>query len=709
MIHTSYPSCIEVFKANCEELIVTFDSEDIVKANKAISLVVKIAKKHRLVFLPDFLDDFMNGMYSKDMMKKYHMFGYSDFALLTETLQLKGSRSKNPEADNMRINLQNKNWHKRYDFLKQQLLIFDKPLIKMHNCHVLQTLMSRAILNLKFIDVYDIKNKILELYEESKRSVSLQYNNTLKDSLEQYMHDDLNNKIDDVTGYFSRESYITRLDGDISLPQKYSLFSDKMCAFVHDMADGLLYSSLKTKILNEFPLIRIAYKTDMFDNALDKLEKKKKIVRKRTYWKYSPDSDQIFSFDRYASKMEHIRKEIVSSGRTKFFGRIIHPDQFIEELKQLEVGDLEDLDDQVTRIAGLVLSNAAGLQSPREDLDDFDFVVDLTNYNFRPEQEAIIKKLDFQIRSTKFHCKVMIKEKITTTTLSKLVSALPDGEQGIIFTCSPINRAVSEVIKNDKTVQIIGEEAIWDWCHTTRVIPCRRNSIAKVRYGDNMGKIVLVKSLNYESGLATVYSVFDQTEISLSIGSIEEIFPHVSSLDNFKAGSDTYLHFLQLLIEAAPDSFELGMQTDVLAIYSTHMDLLKNTHPELFDENDKYVGSAIDTSDYSHRRTKYIQFENVHVEITLSYSLKSFKCSCSHSLNDHAYKTLCHHLVAGLDYMCRLGDAKTLLKNTEMLKESLVEFRFQNILRSINAISDILGSESKILGKYLEQHANNDL
>ena len=55
-----------------------------------------------------------------------------------------------------------------------------------------------------------------------------------------------------------------------------------------------------------------------------------------------------------------------------FRGREISPDKFIEELLELEKGDLGDEDDQVTRLAGLVLAESAKLQTPHEDIKEFD-------------------------------------------------------------------------------------------------------------------------------------------------------------------------------------------------------------------------------------------------------------------------------------------------------------------------------------------------
>ena len=53
----------------------------------------------------------------------------------------------------------------------------------------------------------------------------------------------------------------------------------------------------------------------------------------------------------------------------------------------------------------------------------------------------------------------------------------------------------------------------------------RLNSVARVMYGDDRGKAVMVRSVNYESGMAVVAVVPDSKEMMLPIGCLEEIGP----------------------------------------------------------------------------------------------------------------------------------------------------------------------------------------
>ena len=700
-------SSVYVFKQSCNEMVTGLDPADIVKANKMISLVANIVKKYPLVFLPDFVEDFMNGVFTKHMIKKYQLRNYGDFAMIASALKFKGNRSKDPNEDSRMMNLQNKNWAGQYEFLSEQSDIFAEPIKELFNANVLDVLVSNAILDLEFVGNLDLKKTILDLYEKHKNSIPALYNDVLRDSFDKYLSDDLDHKLDNSVSHLASKSYITSMDGDVSLPAKYSKLHDSVYSIISEMRDGLSYTSLMTKIMNEFPLIRITSRIQMIDGMLDELEQKHVVVRSRAYWKYSPDSDQLFTSENYGYKKEQTKKGILSAGRTKFFGRNITPDQFISEINVMETGDLDDLDDQVTRIAGLVLSDAAMLQSPRDSMKEFDFIVNLTDYNFRPEHVEMMKKLDFQATSDIFHCKVMIKEKITPSVLTSLKDAVPPGEQGVIFTCTKVSPEILQQTRDDRKIQIIDEEGIRDWCSITPTIPCRRHSVARVMYGDGVGKIVLVRSLNYESGLAIVETAPDRIETTFPIGCLSEINLQVHSADELEAASNSYFDFACLLSDLAPNTFDEGMHTRIVAIHDRYIDLKKSTNPELYDgphppyhvEEDKYKGSV------------FVEFDNTYARINLSkYRPDDFiGCDCGHSLNEEYHHTLCKHLVATIDHACRDGLEWDVIKhNIETLTEKLVIIQASNVKRMIDAISCVIRPESKQAFKeYLLKHVDD--
>ena len=697
------PVCIQAFRQNCSGIISDLDYEGTVKADRFVSMTSKINKRHPFVFVPDFVEDLMNGMFTRAMKKKYQISSYNDFTLITYAMKFDRKRSKNPNWPNKKINLQNTSWAKQYKFLTSQIRIFHNALTELYNCNVLNSLVVYTILNYQPINRSDLKNTVAGSCEKFINDVHMLYDDKRRNSFEEYMRDGLNTKIESIIKWMLQEAHLTSLDGEVSLPEKYSAISEHVYTLINEMKDGISHSSLKTKILQEFPLLRIISNPKKVDESLEELAKNNRIVIHKSYWKYSPDSDQLFTLKNYAVKRKKINDEIVLAGRIKFFGRAITPDQFISELTVLEQGDLDDLDDQVTRIAGLVLSDAALLQSPRETMDEFDFVVDLTRYNFRPEQEKMMQKLDFQATASIFHCKTMINKKITLNTLSKLRNAVPDGEQAVIFTCRPVRQEVLQQTKNDRTVQIIDKEGIRNWCLITPTIPCRRNSVARVMYGDGAGKIVLIKSLNYESGLAIVETT-DRVETSFQIGCLQEVDLKTTNSDDFENASKKYFEFVCLLANLSYSLIEENTNTKIIAIHKTYHDFIKSTNPEL-------IGSVDWKNFYYENNSKdnrYIELDNTHVKINISkYQMEnSISCKCGHHLNEEHYYTLCRHQVAAIDHYCRGGlDWPIISHNIDLFTKKLNRFRKDNIRRAINAIYDVIDPKSGCLVKaYLQKH-----
>ena len=710
MFSMRYLSCTDIFNARCDEIITDVDLKEIVKANKFISLAVNIGKKYPFVFLPHFLEDFMNGIPTSKIMTRYNLHSYNDFAAVTTILQLTGSgRTRDTETHSRKNNLKNTKWAKQYEFLTSQLHIFDNALVNMLNCSILKSLVGYAILDVQYVARSDIESKILETYEKSKKNISLLSDDAVVVSFEKYIHNNLAEKLNDVVGYLAEKSYLTSMDGDISLPVKYSNIAESIYNVIDVHKDGVSYSSLRTKIRNEFILFKIMPEGEMIEEILKELKTRYDIIRNKAYWKYSPDNDQIFTLKNYTLKMEKIKTQSANAGRTKFFGRNITADQFIHELKPLKLGDLDDLDDQVTRIAGLVLSDAILLQSPREDTVEFDFIIDITNYDFRPEQERMIKKINFRILSKIIHCKVMINDEITKAVVTNLKNIVPKGEQAAIFTCEPVSQEVLRQIRDDgQTVQIIDEEGIRSWCSATPTIPCRRHSVARVMYGDGRGKTVLVRSLNYESGLAIVETVPNQEETTFQIGCLREIDLHVSNSEDFELASDTYFNFLCMLASLSHDSFSDVSNTEIINMHLTRFGLEKSLHPELFEGHRPFTSDNYKESEH-HR---YVEFSNVYSTINLNrHQLEdSFACTCSHSVNEEYYHTLCNHLIAAIIYLCTdNSDWSRTSRNIELFKKKLEWFQESNIGRMIDTIYEIIEPQYRNSFKeYLQKHVDEE-
>ncbi len=694
---------IEAFGDECRGMIAGMSPEDLVKANKFIATVSKIYRKHQFVYLPDFLNDFMNGLTTSEIIKKYHLRDHNNFnALTSNILGFKGGRSRKSHSTNMITNLDNPDWKSQYELFMSYSKIFNIPMENMLNYNILVAIFICTILDSEYISGLDIKKKILDSYHKFDKSVYPLSDIQKRESFGKYMETNLDFKLVTIINHFAEKSHLTTMNGDVSILKKYTNIKEQIHEILYEAKDGISYNSLVTKIMNEFPLLKYVPNIGIWELLIDELENEGLLTCKHAPWKHNLQYDQLFTPDNYETKIHRIKKQAYA-GRIKFFGRNITPNMFISELKTLDPGDLDDLDDQVTRIAGLILSDALLPHSPKKDMEEFDFMVDITNYHFRPEQEKIMKKLNFRITSKMFHCKMMIDNEIDMATMTRLRKMIPDGEQGVVFTCRPVNAKIIRMMLDDRTIQIIDESGIRDWCSITPTIPCRRQSVAEIMYGDDVGKLVQVKSLNYESGLATVEMIFDGIETTCPIGCLKEAMPHISNPNDLELATRKYVNFLHALRDVSGDSFEEGMITKIVNVYSTEYDLMKNIHPEHFDGLHPEI-----QYDRKSKHNKYVQFDNVYVTIGAKGSGKYFECTCNHSFNEEYYHTLCKHLVAAINHLCiselEWDEAS---HNIHRFTNKLIGLQVGNIERMIGAIFDVLGSEPReTFKKYLQEHAN---
>lgn len=698
------------FESECDEIITDLPTKDLVLANSFVNMATTAYKKYPLLFLPTFIEDFFDGMYSSKIIKKYHMLSFNHFTSLVSLLNLKSNRHRDSDLGVREKNFQDIDQHRQYTFLSKHAKKLYIPLENLLNYNILQSLVSFSIIKHEYIAGANMHDRVIEAYNTVSKKMPILSDISRKDSFEKYLDFDLTIKIHDIVKELDEQEYAIAYDGDVSVTPEYSKFLEYVHGLLNDEKRGISHSSLRRRVFDKFPLLRLAANNvQIFQEILDKLEYDGIVIQKKAFWKYTPNNDQLFTAENYNTMIEAVNRQKVMTGRTKFFGRTITSDQFIYELTSLEQGDLDDLDDQVTRIAGLALSDEVVLRSPRDDMDKFDFLIDVSNYNFRSVQVEMMKKIDFQATSNIFHCKVMINDVVTTRIVNSLKKIIPEGEQAVIFTCKPVSQNVLEQTKSDRIVQIMDENSIRNWCSITPIIPCRRHSISRVMYGDERGKIVLVVSLNYESGLAIVETIPNHVETTLPIGCLQEIDLRVSDPEDFEFASNSYLVFLTLLGSLCNNPLDHMNNAKIINVHSTKQDLLKSTKPELFGG----PHPDIEYDKFESKHIRYVEFDHLYSTINMQKNLlnDSLKCTCSHHLNEEYYHTLCTHLISAIDHLCRDGlDWSVIRENIELFTEKLNLFQNANIKRSIDAIYDVIEPEARMSFKlYFHKYVNNDL
>ena len=696
-------SCADCFVEQCNPIVLDMDVDMMVTVNNVVIIASKINKKHPFVFLPDFVEDLVSGIPTDKILSKYHIPTHPDyFNLLHSTLKLKGQRSRGKE-DSRAMNLSMHGWQDQYDRIKLASTAIYDLLLNMNNCNMLTAMVAHSTIKNEYIASKDLDTAVLESYRPIKNHVYLPKKDQSSNPLEEYLQIDLHAKIVHIVSNLAKSSCLTYLDGGVSAPENYSKVSDVVYGILDTKEDGMSYQALMSLIFRELPLLKLVPGMNVLDSSLANLESVGKLVYKRSMSKNTTSSQQLFTHKNYSLLMAKIKKDVFAT-KIKFFGRRITPDRFVDELRRLDTGDLDDRDDQVTRIAGLVMSDAAVPQSPSDPTGVFDFTVDIEGYQFRPEQLNLMKRLDFVVKSSVFHCKVMINEKITPAVVHKIKKAVPEGDQGVLFTCTVTDPAAIADTKIDRVIQIINERGIRDWCSITPTVPCKKNSVSLVMYGDSEGKVAMVRSLNYESGLATVTLAPDRVEATLPIGCLKEVGPDTATAgDEFDEVSESFFDLVCTMAEISPDSFEDGIKKCVIPTYKTVEDMLLNAYPSM-SENQKHKILEGGKVSLQGRR---VAFDDGAYATVANRGVYALDCTCLHKINSEYRTTLCKHLVGAIAAVA--SNDPNPAATIDHLNKSIDLLRTNNVRRTASALVDIIGLRHvKLLQEYLLARANND-
>ncbi|MDA7987298.1 MAG: hypothetical protein MPJ53_02135 [Alphaproteobacteria bacterium] len=697
-------TCVGDFKEACREAI-TGDPGDIVRANSFVDLASRIGSKYPLLYLPDFLDDFMRGMFTKNIISKYHIpRSVSYQTLVNDMIKMPGRRTKSASGDNTDANMENKDFATRYMLLSGEARKFMPQLRQMLHTNILRMVLAEAVLEKKFITGAEMVDVVLSTYERISDRIKVLADAHARGQFEDYIKKDLDLKLHHITEDLAADSYITAMHGDISVPNRYSKIRDHVFELIHGGMEGLSYNSVKVAMLRDFPLFKLGIGMERVDDALRSLEGERKIIRKSPLLKRSAESDQFYSTENYDRIMKAIRERVIQAGHTKFFGRRISPKQFIEEVVSLDPGSLQDQDDQVTRIAGLLLCNGALLQDPG-GAQDFDFVADFTSHSLRKRQVEVARETGLDLASGLLYCKVMIGGSVTARMLKGLRGSVPDGGRAVVFTCKPVRLVAPGKAGDGPPVMVADKDAIHKWAGITPTIPCRKGSIARVRYGDDAGRVARITSLNYETGSASVVMYPDGREADLPIGSMEEVEMHASSQEDLEDATERYDRLLHEMAGFAP-SFVEGLAMDVVAVYADRADMLRSTRPELFDDQHPPLPEETEEEEGG----RIVMFENANVDML------KLECSCSHRINETHYRTLCPHEVAALNHVSTsgAGDLGSCMARMAESMRKMRKIRESNVARMSDAIYDALDTvpgtwtdpKRAFIG-YLEYHLNS--
>ena len=646
-----------------EKLQVLIDNlEQDILCNEFKDTLQQLNEEFPFVDVLEFLEMYVDGDLDNHLIEKFHFFGFVHYCKLLQILKLNRKRkSVDKNFKSRKKNFEDKKLVKRYEFLRPILLKHEQLIKDKINHNVL-----RAVIILQlFSNGPDFTNK---------KNITLSISQSIQDleCLVLAPHMPLleinNNKIKEmINSIMSDLEDDLFLDADnqnnIRLQKQQMRLGKYIFNMIENRVDGITHQELIMTLKDRLPII--AQIPDiLIAMTMQDLIATNQVIRKEGYLESKPFFDQYFTLENYKKMNED---NVSFQKKFKFFGRKITPDNFIQEIIKLEKGDFEDQDDQVTRIAGMVLANSNMLSHPPNRLKDFDFAVDLSRYEFTVEQQKIIRNMNLEIKSDIIYVKVMIDEKISLNKISNLILKLnsrENNEQGFIITFIELDEKIKKILEKDKTIQIISKKELKEWCKITPIIPSRRGAVAVVRKGDHRESIVKIKSINYESGRADIV-LFPKLEIKTQyIGALEEI-PLPVSLENFVMYSNIYFQFLGKLRQVS----KTDIFRKIITCESIFPSRLKKI-PLIRIVSDQYIECIFDEQ----FKTK-INLQKQLDKSSLKYSIDDlFSCTCFQWNQKNRTDGLCDHLIFTLNV-----SIKKILSSGNNSSESDIEHLLQKI------------------------------
>lgn len=631
------------------------DIDETLAKQNFIKQIQKITQKNPFCYVPYFAKDFMLGLSNRELENKYHIWFWMDLYNITHNiLEFSEDRYTSRKYDNaLELNLKIIHWNKKYKELIDCSKFFKTELDVLFFDNILQAKIIFSLMDNKLE-----KDEIIVECKELKNQYDLFHfiDKNLVDSFNEILETNLENRVENILLGLKEEKIIVR---SILDPKKLTIdlsINKIKNNIIRELKikEKIVYATLRTAIIEQFPALKLIPKFGVFDTAWTELEKEGAI---HIEYRSSKRNDFVIFLNEDYLK---IQKKIQSIGTNNltipFKGRKITPERFIEELLELDRGDFDDADDQVTRLAGLVLAESVKLQSTHEDIPEFDFSINLKNYDFRPEQNKAIEKLDFKINSEIFHVKVMIDEILNLKKYHELKEKVPNHEQAVVITFEKIPPNVKKLLNTDPTIQIIDEEGVKIWVSITSCLPARVNSLCKITLDPLSkleNKLVKVNSIFYETGIAIVSVIPEMNEETVLARSLEEIPLFEPEPSNFETYSKNYLEFLK-----------------ILSVLTTNENLIKGFCENEFTENQKTLKLNFEFK----FKDNIVRFDFIE------YDKKSiFNCDCMQWKENPMY--LCSHLVSALDHTVRMNSFldKSWGNDQNHLRNSLVSVMRENI------------------------------
>jgi len=630
------------FSDLCQEKLNNEDysGEQITEMFSFISKIDQSFCLNKLVNVQSFVYDFLSGHTRKDLIKKHMILDHYKITKLVNSLGLKRERYGSYQGTPLDKNLQIEERAQIFNLINKYAEMFRDELNLLYTISgaramIIAILFEQKSLTLKLNEFGLVEEGIkahLETVGKEKEfeKISNSLNELGIKPIDELIEHNIIQKINLENDFV-----------ELSINEEMTQIEEFILKKLSDAGGNMLYGKIIKDLIEENLLCEYAPLSGIWDPIFHKLIEEGKIKRTNAYHMYRPYQDQIELVQLQEEKIERTEEaKRQQPPQKKFFGRKIDPITFLDELEMLEKGGIDDEDDQVTRIAGMVLSNSNMLKARSEILEVFDFAMYVADYKFTDEQMEVMAKTKIEIITKKFiHAKVMIEESISliSESIDNIKQELPSGDQAIIITNLspkfPELLELREKLPEDKSIQIIDREQFSLWVRITPVIPARKNSICKVRFGDNFGKIVQITSVNYETGMATFEIFPELNDGSDYIGGLEEIIQSISNPNDHQMAMENYKEVLLTLSKVSTEEkFNTAMSLDIKDIVILNRERKSSLQPVYEKE-----------FDFEDQITKLNDMNNPKV---------TYDCTCEYSNKENNNKYLCEHQIASLNRKC---------------------------------------------------------
>lgn len=532
------------YKLKCNFKIKKENPEELWVLSNFIKISDEILKEYPLIFLKDLIEDYVMGITDKDIIKKYGFTTSKDFTNIFNGDGLFDFKSRRVTtgANSKKKNLMKSNFYQKYKQYVKACNFFEDELDERFVKNIIQGMIVLTLIESeKEIEEKDIINNMFEIFQKQKEKFPILKKQVLAKLVEKTISDNITELVQGILiDLINIKNFRTNFENNTHIISNiYKNLMDNVINFLEKETDGIRRDKLQNKIINEMPILKLIPNRAIFDKIYENLEGKKILEIEVQHANKSPQGDILFLINNFEQK--GLQKDRV------FFGRKNDPISFVYELAKLEKGDFDDKDDQVTRIAGLILTQSEMTSAPRDSLEEFDFVVNLDDFQPNPEQQKAMEKTDFKIMAKKIHVKVMINEQIKIELIKKIKNKINENEQAILIS---FKDCTGEVIQNtiDHRIQIVNKQSMLEWAKTIPYLPSRTGSIVKIKNGRYVGKIGRINSINYVTG-TTTFSMIPDTGIDYNtkIGDLEEIELFESDNDNVEQIFENYAQFLKLV------------------------------------------------------------------------------------------------------------------------------------------------------------------